>query len=49
MKWNLKIVYKDRTEPTKVVEGTFQEVVNKVTDLQKFDPDIEGFYISKAD
>jgi len=47
MKWNIKLVYTDKTIPTKVFEGSFEEAIEFVLKVEKEDKSICGFYISK--
>lgn len=45
-KYTVKVVYKTKTEPTLIAEGTLEEVVNAA--IKHFD-EAEGVYISRKD
>lgn len=47
MKYSLKVVYKDCTVPTQVLEGTLTEVVAKAEELDA-QGDAVGYYIQKV-
>lgn len=47
MKWSIKIVYDNKTNPTVIKEGEYEDLLKEVEESIKDDPHAVGLYFSK--